>query len=60
MGTCKSLSMRVYKLKQTLSLVVERWLLLYRLLGLKLQIAKVIDRLPDLENINWIKEIASD
>ena len=38
------------------SLVVARWLVLYRLLGSKVQIVRVIDGARDLESMNWITE----
>ena len=46
--------------KDARSLVVVRWLVLYRLLGSKIQIVRVVDGARDLESINWIRERDSD
>ena len=36
------------------SLLVERWLVLYRLIGTNLQVVRIIDGARDLKRIDWL------
>ena len=38
------------------SLLVERWLVLYRLIGTNVQVVRIIDGVRDLKRIDWLIE----